>query len=321
MKNFKNFLKMLLVLVLLAPVPLLHYYGAKTSAEKEIYYSQNMDHLIHPGETVPFPGKTPLTVSYHPAILQDQYATIVPAYDAPVPSNEDRAPDYKAVISLYNAENKPLNGAFTIVDPNSGRTVATGTSGKPVILHRMDGKMKLAASSFGYHESEMEIDPDNPGTFSSGNVSLKGNVLQISLVLKPYKKGNVMAMRQTLFHPASNVLKETSKAELDKLASLLKENQGLKIRIQVYAGKMDGHKISKAKEDDIVKLFDLASAGTALGNARKLSTLRAQSVRYYLLKNGVSAASVEISGWGEKKRLFRKKQAIVWEDAVEAVVL
>jgi outer membrane protein OmpA-like peptidoglycan-associated protein len=91
-----------------------------------------------------------------------------------------------------------------------------------------------------------------------------------SLISKP------IVLKNVFFSTNSSELRVESFNELDKLKKLLEDNPELKIRI-------NGHTDDQGEESD--NLF--------------LSERRAEAVKQYLVKNGVSLGRIEAKGFGE----------------------
>lgn len=115
--------------------------------------------------------------------------------------------------------------------------------------------------------------------FYSDNFFLKENerdtAYEKNIRLRPIEKDAVLVLRNVFFDVNKFDLRTESQSELDKLASLLKDNPGLTIQI-------NGH---------------TDAVGNAAAN-QKLSENRAASVVRYLVEQGIAATRLSYKGYG-----------------------
>jgi len=99
-------------------------------------------------------------------------------------------------------------------------------------------------------------------------------------------KGTKITLKNVLFNSGSAVLKRSSFSELNNLANILKSNEGLNIEV-------GGH------TDNV---------GSVQLN-RKLSDLRAKSVKDYLVKKGILSSRISSRGYGPSDPVAGNKTA------------
>jgi len=172
---------------------------------------------------------------------------------------------------VYDAQTlKPIKARFELIDLYSEETINQSTansSGEFLVCIPTNRDYVLNASAKGY-------------LFYSGGFSLQGvndNIKPylVDVPLQPIKTGEKMILRNIFFDSNSFELKNTSKAELNKLMQFLKDNKKLKIEI-------GGH------TDNIGNLqYNM-----------KLSENRAKSVMVYLVSSGIEAARLKYKGYG-----------------------
>ncbi len=137
------------------------------------------------------------------------------------------------------------------------------------------------------------------------------------LFLKPINIGQKVVMRSIYFHPNTYVLKEESKPALKSLLQFMLENPGYNFEIQ---GHTNGNRNIKANK----KYKNLSEAWNFKGSAKKLSKLRAETIKNYLIKNGVKLEKLKTIGFGGDKMLIKKPknmQEAIKNIRVEVVVL
>ena len=116
------------------------------------------------------------------------------------------------------------------------------------------------------------------------------------LLLTPITVGEKIVSHNIYFHPNTPVLKDKSKAELEKIKQFLKENNNISIEIQ---GHTNGNR--RIKKDK--KFAHLDGEWNFSGTAKELSQLRAEKVKKYLEENGVNPNQVTAKGYGGDKMI------------------
>lgn len=183
----------------------------------------------------------------------------------PVPVNYALGKIYDAVSG------KPLRGRYELFDPATGSIVYSGLSDS------LDGTFLLCLPK---DKSEYGLNADKKGyLFYSRHLEMKGGTLDkpflFEVPLQPVVQGSRMILRNVFFETAKYDLKSQSFTELDKLVTFLKQNPGIRARIE-------GH------TDNV---------GTEAYNLQ-LSENRARSVYEYLVSKGISANRLEYKGYG-----------------------
>ena len=109
-------------------------------------------------------------------------------------------------------------------------------------------------------------------------------------------------MDKIYFYPNTYAIKPGAFSELNKLVAYLKMNPQIKVEIQ---GHTSGHKRIKADPGDIHE------EGSFTGSAKKLSQLRAETIKKYLIESGISGERLIPVGYGGSEMIFRhpKNQA------------
>ena len=129
---------------------------------------------------------------------------------------------------------------------------------------------------------------------------IKEAVESKSMVLK---KGETETLNYIFFFRDAAVLRPESKYEVDRLVRLMKEHPTEKIKIHGHTNGNDNGKIIKMKKSSI-DFFSLDNTDEDSGSAEKLSELRANVIKDYLIVNGVASSRMSIKAWGGKKPLF-----------------
>lgn len=116
------------------------------------------------------------------------------------------------------------------------------------------------------------------------------------LLLNPIAVGEKIVSHNIYFQPNTPVLKDKSKAELEKIKQFLKENNNITIEIQ---GHTNGNR--RIKKDR--RFAHLDGEWNFSGTAKELSQLRAEKVKKYLEENGINPNQMTAKGYGGDKMI------------------
>tara|TARA_B100000809_G_scaffold46738_2_gene41158 strand:- start:122 stop:1360 length:1239 start_codon:yes stop_codon:yes gene_type:complete len=122
---------------------------------------------------------------------------------------------------------------------------------------------------------------------------------RVTIKLNPIEVGDKLVMRKVYFHPNTYVLKEESKEELNKLLSFILENKKNVFEIQ---GHTNGNRMVKKSK----RYAHLGEDWNFKGSSKKLSKLRAEKIKTYLTKNGVSETQLRTEGYGGDREVVSK---------------
>lgn len=122
-----------------------------------------------------------------------------------------------------------------------------------------------------------------------------------NILLSPLMEGDDFVMDKIYFYPNTYAMKPGALEELDKLVSYLKMNPGIKVEIQ---GHTSGNKRIKADNNQYEE-------GSFTGSSKKLSQIRAETIKKYLIEKGISGERLSPIGYGGSEMIYRhpKNQA------------
>ena len=123
--------------------------------------------------------------------------------------------------------------------------------------------------------------------------------IAIKIELIPIKVGEKIVMHKIYFHPNSYALKEESNQELLKLNKFMLENSQYSFEIQ---GHTNGNKAVKK----IAATTHLGEEWNYSGSAKKLSKLRADKIKDYLVQHGVKETQIQTIGYGGDRMIVEK---------------
>ena len=124
-----------------------------------------------------------------------------------------------------------------------------------------------------------------------------------TIYLKPLKVGDNFVMEDIYFYPNTYALKDESLDALGGLLDYLLENTQVKIELQ---GHTNGNNKAKAKKSNKKKGSEWNYSGTA----KKLSLLRAEEIKKYLVQKGVNKNNIKTVGFGGEKMIVSNPKSL-----------
>jgi outer membrane protein OmpA-like peptidoglycan-associated protein len=122
------------------------------------------------------------------------------------------------------------------------------------------------------------------------------------------------------FYIDAAVMKPDSKFEVDKLLEMLKENPNYKIKIHGHTNGNSHGKIIRMGESK--NFFALVDTEEGFGSAKQLSEERANTIRDFLVANGVEESRMIVKAWGGKRPIHDKHSQRAHENVrVEVEIL
>ncbi|MGB3180114.1 MAG: OmpA family protein [Cyclobacteriaceae bacterium] len=170
--------------------------------------------------------------------------------------------------------------------------------------------LQLVAQPLGYRKMIHTINLDSPVSKENSDfVQLDGGVIYVDFPLERLKKDDKVIMYKVFFQNDAAVLRPESKYELNALLEMMKENENYEIRLHGHTNGNSAGKIIRLADDsrDYFTLNDTAVEGW--GSARQLSTERAETIKRYLVDNGIEDKRIDVKGWGGKQMLYDKNSA------------
>lgn len=114
--------------------------------------------------------------------------------------------------------------------------------------------------------------------------------------LTPVKEGEDFSMDKIYFYPNTYAMRPEAATELKKLLKYLKANEEVRVEIQGFT---NGNNRIKASPDDM-------SEGSFTGTSKKLSKMRAEKIKSYLVENGIAEDRLLTNGYGGSQMIYEK---------------
>lgn len=179
----------------------------------------------------------------------------------------------------------------------------------------LDSTLQITPYALGYRKVQFELLVDNAFRNSSKSSSentpqqlstWQGDTLIMNLPLPRLKKGDIQVMFNTYFHGNSSVMRERSRFELEELVKLLKESPNMRIKLHGHTNGAGRGPVYVFYEEE-QNFFEIHRSREYKKNgvgSSKLSALRAETIKSYLVHRGIFAHRIETQGWGGKKLLY-----------------
>lgn len=222
---------------------------------------------------------------------------------------------YYLYFNTINAKNyQEVKGNIKVIDPERIKELSVEKTHELVKLRDPANgtrRVKLSTDIFGFREVQHIIDLDNPVNDTTGAfVDVAGDSIIVNFELQRFKKGDVLVMYNVYFYIDAAIMKPESIYELNSFLDMLRENEKLKVRIHGHTNGNSHGKIIYLNPDD-KDFFSLnANHKETNGSAKKLSLQRAFTIQHWLMEQGIAEDRIDIKGWGGKKMLYDKHDAL-----------
>ncbi len=211
---------------------------------------------------------------------------------------------FKFVLST--TEGQEISGRIYNVDRAQGRDLATYNAHQYVDVlrpSREDRSITLVCEIFGYKEEVKLVDYNDPST-TEGAYQDEHGAWVIPFTLERLQKGNISVMYNVTFYKDAVIMLPRSKPELDELVHMMRLNLNYKIKIH-------GHNNGTEKNIRITTLgndrnyFNMARSLSRNGSAKDLSRMRAETIKSYLVDNGIDKNRIDVYAWGGTAMLMK----------------
>jgi outer membrane protein OmpA-like peptidoglycan-associated protein len=210
---------------------------------------------------------------------------------------------FKLVRGTDNAE---VGGDVDVIDEQKSRKLGTYKGNQQVnVLLPSSGSKKLGliADVFGYRKSQREIDLN---ARMEDDITIDENHdIIVPFELVRLQKGDISIMYNVYFYKDAGIMRPESRYEVNSLLEMMKENPKYKIRIH---GHTNGNAAGKIIEmgDGSKNFFSLTGTKEGVGSAKRLSEVRGEAIKGYLIDNGIDPTRMEVKAWGGKKPIHDK---------------
>ncbi len=244
---------------------------------------------------------TVITISETPPILTDSAMTTTTPILETKPARKPE--DGRDFLFQVMSGQEPLKGVVDIYDKDKKKKLRSLNSNEQTLIKPLtpNGQWIIVCEIMGYKPSEFTLNYFEPGNTQGVEVTESGEVL-VSIDLKKAVRGDMLRTYHVRFFEDASIMRPESQDEVDALKKMLLDNPEFRIKIHGHTNGNYGGKIVSKKEKGS-EFFTLTNTQEGKGSAKKLSGMRAEAIRDYLIASGIDAKRMEIEAWGGKKPL------------------
>lgn len=215
-------------------------------------------------------------------------------------------------ISLFDATtNRVIDGEVQVIDTEKSRLITKVKGNEYLMLpdpKTQSGLLTLIAEVFGYRKQQVEINYPLPLKDTvKPHIELMGTTLAVLFDMVRYRRGDKATLYNVYFFNDAAIMLPESKYELTRLLDMMKENPRYRIRLHGHTNGNYHGKILALGPDK--NFFSLTGARERIGSAKDLSYERAETIKEYLIANGIAGDRIEIKAWGGKRPLYDRHGA------------
>jgi len=241
-----------------------------------------------------------------------------------MPANEGAIPPppVEQDENLYNYRFNVINattlrevpGYVTIIDAARNKAMKSVSTNQ---IHQLEApttqskEIIAMCDIFGFVKEQVKFKIDDPLSSPDRTmIEQSGGITTIKFTLARHKVGEILTMYNVYFYNNAAIMKPESKFELNSLLSMLKENDKLQIKIHGHTNGNTPGKIIRLRDDDD-NFFNITPNNIEdYGSAKNLSKARADVIARWLIEQGIDKKRMEIKGWGGKKMIYKKNDAM-----------
>lgn len=238
----------------------------------------------------------------------------------PIEKKPDGKPFY---FNLVNAESgHKVSGEVHIVEAKA--TQYLGVKGNELIYltkpKNVAGVYQVAIQAPGYRPEKLVFNYEDPLPLSSGVGDQQETIFTFELIRA--KKGDYIDFNDVRFLRNTTILEPHSLVELNGLVDLMKENENYKIKIHGHCNGDDSRPVTTLGSSTNIFALDPSHNKKETMTAKRLTELRAETVKNYLVSQGIVADRLSIKGEGGKMMIYPRTSTLAnRNDRVEIEVL
>ena len=241
----------------------------------------------------------------------------------------ERSSGFAVYFETLGKRNKPVTAVVKVVDGVRVQEITTCQANRPEVLEHdrlLSDRVQLIPYAIGYRKTTFDLsltEPVNDSTASYVAMD-EDSVIRVTMPLEKLKKGDIQVMYNTYFYGNASVMREQSRYELEEMQRYLEDNPEVRVKLHGHTnGNSRGVTYLYVPEHG--NFFNLRRSNDYLKRgvgAKKLSQMRAETIRQYLIKQGVDKSRIETQGWGGAKMLHDERSPLAKQNIrVEMEVL
>jgi outer membrane protein OmpA-like peptidoglycan-associated protein len=216
-------------------------------------------------------------------------------------------------LSLFNStNNEVIDGEVEVVNTETSKLITRVKGNSYINLPNpgtKSGNLTLISNTFGFRKEQLEINyKETEKDTLKPYVALVGNYYQINFGLSQIHKGDISTLYNVYFFNDAAIMLPDSKYQLNSLLELMKASPTMKILLHGHTnGNGRGKIIYMGPSQDFFKITKDVVQGS--GSAKELSEARAETIKMWLVDQGVPDSRIEVKGWGGNRMLHDKESS------------
>jgi len=216
-------------------------------------------------------------------------------------------------LSLFNLQNNEvIDGEVEVVNTETSKLIARVKGNAYINLPNpgtKSGNLTLISNTFGFRKEQLEVNyKETQMDTLRPYVALVGNYYMINFGLSKIHKGDISTLYNVYFFNDAAVMLPDSKYQLNSLLEMMKTSSTMKILLHGHTnGNGRGKIIYMGPSQDFFKITSDVVQGT--GSAKELSEARAETIKMWLVDQGISDSRIEVKGWGGNRMLHDKSSS------------
>jgi len=216
-------------------------------------------------------------------------------------------------LSLFNlTNNEVIDGEVEVVNTETSKLITRVKGNDYIKLPNpgtKSGNLTLISNTFGFRKEQLEINyKETERDTLRPYVTLVGNFYMINFGLSQIHKGDISTLYNVYFYNDAAIMLPDSKYQLNSLLELMKASPTMKILLHGHTnGNGRGKIIYMGPSQDFFKITKDVVNGS--GSAKELSEARAETIKMWLVDQGIPDNRVEVKGWGGNRMLHDKSSS------------
>jgi outer membrane protein OmpA-like peptidoglycan-associated protein len=216
-------------------------------------------------------------------------------------------------LSLYNStNNEVIDGEVEVVNTEKAKLITRLKGNTYITLPNpgtKSGNLTLVSNTFGFRKEELQINyKETEKDTLKPYVTLVGNFYMINFGLVKIQKGDISTLYNVYFFNDAAIMLPDSKYQLSKLLEMMKEDPNMKITLHGHTnGNGRGKIIYMGPSQEFFAVTKDVVSGS--GSAKELSEARAETIKMWLVDQGISDSRIIVKGWGGSRMIHDKSSA------------
>jgi len=211
-------------------------------------------------------------------------------------------------FTAETSDGKTIPTEVMLVDYKKAKKITGFNTGELIGLRGKTRNQTLTfvCDIFGYSVETQVLNLDKLSRARDVRQNNNG-VWEVKFKLKPMKENEISILYNTVFFPDAAVLRPSSKKQLDEVLELMKAYPSYKILLHSHCNQGGKREIKLPGENNLY--FDIEGAIQKSGSDKQLTKQRGETIKSYLVDNGIEGKRISVFGWGSAENLVSSSSA------------